>query len=252
MKQFKKITSIYLILTFLGMLLIGLGTGISVFELSTYQGADYYNHPDDPSLPDLHYTTITFEAKLAGGAPFKLDTADWNFQNGYDIQYNNALMDKVLIKLTAPKDFYDIYLHSVGEQSNNHYCLECDSSTFQELQFMLQLIKEGYIPESKPAVTCTLIMSEEQAKQFQLNEERNRANQLKESMQEEIRAIEQNYENTLAEVQQEYSQQTDILIQQHAEELEQLQQQYDNQLELKDEELAALQEQLESIRNSLQ
>ncbi len=58
----RKAMRIYLILTLVGVILVGLGCGISVFEMSTYQTADYSAADADASLPAIEMSTKTLEA----------------------------------------------------------------------------------------------------------------------------------------------------------------------------------------------
>ena len=161
-------TTLYIWLTIIGIVLIGLGCGISVFELSEYKIANYRAIPMDTSLPQVEKQTITLEASYQNGEQFKLDSNDWHISS-YDIQYDNSLKDKVIIEVTAPKDLYHAYLIT---QNENHYYLQLNEDITGALRFVLQMAKEGYIPENPPPVTLTLTMSEAQAKNFKLNEER--------------------------------------------------------------------------------
>ena len=90
MKLFKKTFSLYVILSILGIVCIGLGCGIAVFELSEYKTADYRSVSSDDSLPQLKSEVITLEAPLTGSEPFKLDATHWNTK-GYDIQYDTRV-----------------------------------------------------------------------------------------------------------------------------------------------------------------
>ena len=136
MKLFKKTFSLYVILSILGIVCIGLGCGIAVFELSEYKTADYRSVSSDASIPQLKSEVITLEAPLTGSEPFKLDATHWNTK-GYDIQYDNTLTDKVIIEVTAPEDIYNISLHRPDMQMNNYYYLDCTANEFSLMRFYL-------------------------------------------------------------------------------------------------------------------
>ncbi len=70
----KKSSQIYLALTLIGVILIGLGCGISIFEISNYKTADYRTNFSDAALPMVEMTTETLEAPLSGSGQFKLIT----------------------------------------------------------------------------------------------------------------------------------------------------------------------------------
>lgn len=171
-KRYKTSTALYLWLTIIGVVLIGLGCGISVFEFGEYKMANYRAMPTDPNLPPLEMQTTTLEAAYETGAQFKLDTTDW-FVGSYDVQYDNSLKDKVIIEVNAPKELYDIYLITQGE---NHYYLNCTVNAFDAFYHTLDLAKERYILKDIPPVTLKLTMNEAQAKNFKLNDTRNALN----------------------------------------------------------------------------
>ena len=167
-RKYKTSTALYILLTIVGVLLIGLGGAISVFELGEYKMANYRALPADPDLPPIEMQTTTLEASYEKGAQFKLDSTDW-FVGSYDIQHDNSLKDKVIIDVIAPKELYDVYLITQGE---NHYYLNCSVDAFNAFYRTLDLAKENYILEDIPPVTLKLTMNEAQAKNFKLNEER--------------------------------------------------------------------------------
>lgn len=254
----KKRTTIYLSLTVAGMILIGLGCGISVFELSNYKTADYY-YDSSENLPAIEMTTTTLEAPLAGSEPFQLDAMDWNFTGGYDIQYNKDLTDKVIIEVTAPKDLYQIAL---SQQGSNSYYLACELRELEALRLTLQVAKEQYLIERLPKVHCTIYMNEAQASQFRLNQQRDRANALEEAYQiqiedtqqqysQQLETQQQDYEEQLTQQQETHDQQVQQMEQQHQEQLQQMEQQYQEQLQQKDEQIGQLQQQLDNVRSSL-
>ncbi|MGM9526028.1 MAG: hypothetical protein ACI3U1_07130 [Peptococcaceae bacterium] len=243
----KKRTTIYLSLTVAGMILIGLGCGISVFELSNYKTADYYYVSSD-HLPAIEMTTTTLEAPLSGSEPFQLDAMDWNFTGGYDIQYNNDLTDKVIIEVTAPKDLYQIAL---SQQGSNSYYLSCELRELEALRLTLQVAKEQYLIERLPKVHCTIYMSEAQAKQFQLNGMRDRIDSLEETYQMQIEDTQQQYSQQLETQQQDYEERLTQQQETHDQQVQQMEQQYQEQLQQKDEQIEQLQQQLDNVRSSL-
>ncbi len=261
MKLFKKTFRIYVILTILGMICIGLGCGIAIFEMSNYQVADYHTSQPDPNLPQLKTSTIKLEAKLdSPNEPFFLDATDWYFDGGYDIQYDNNLKDKVLIDVTAPEELYLVTLEKVD---SNYYYLHCKPDEFQMIRSTLALAKEGYIPENYPLAKVTLTMSEAQAKNFELNHLRNEREALEQNHQEEIYAVQNDYQQQISDLHEDHQQQMNDLNQQHSEQIqdlqeehqnqiESLQQEHQDQLEQKDEQIENLQNQLNEARSALQ
>ena len=169
----RKAMRIYLILTLVGVILVGLGCGISVFEMSTYQTADYSAADADASLPAIEMSTKTLEAPLSGNSQFKLDYYRWN-DSKYEVEIDNSLQDKVLIQVTGPKDLYNYYLNQEG---TNYYNLYFESRPFESFHFFLKTAKEGYFVSNPPPIQVTLRMNEAQAKNFKLNEERELAGQ---------------------------------------------------------------------------
>lgn len=254
----KKGTKLFLSLTVAGMILIGLGCGIAVFELSNYKTLDYYYGVSD-DLPAIEMTTTTLEAPLAGSEPFQLDATDWNFTGGYDVQYDNSLTDKIIIEVTAPKDLYQIALEHLD---GNSYYLSCELRELKVLHLSLQMAKEQYLIERLPKVHCTIYMSEAQASQFRLNGMRDRIDSLEETYQMQIKDTQQqyhqqletqqqDYEDRLTQQQETYDQQIQQMEEQHQEQVNQLEQQYQQQLHEKDQQIEQLQQQLDHVRTSL-
>lgn len=262
MKLFKKTYRLYFILTILGIVCIGLGCGIAVFELSEYKTADYRSVSSDASLPQLKSEVITLEAPLTGSEPFKLDTTHWNTK-GYDIQYDNSLTDKVIIEVTAPEDIYHVALHRPDMQMNNYYYLECTANEFSLMRLSLALAKQGYIPYNYPPAEVKLIMSEAQAKNFQLNEMQDTIRAMEDTHYAEVQAYQEQHNKQITELteqneqhiqnlQNQYDEQIAMMNEQHEEQLETIRQQYEDQLMQKDEEIENLNQQLNNVRNSLQ
>ena len=262
MKLFKKTYRLYFILTILGIVCIGLGCGIAVFELSEYKTADYRSVSSDTSIPQLKSEVITLEAPLTGSEPFKLDATHWNTK-GYDIQYDNSLTDKVMIEVTAPEDIYNISLHKPDMQMNNYYYLECTANEFSLMRLSLTLAKQGYIPYNYPPAEVKLIMSEAQAKNFKLNEMRDTIRAMEDTHYAEVQAYQEQHNKQITELteqneqhiqnlQNQYDEQIAMMNEQHEEQLETIRQQYEDQLIQKDEEIENLNQQLNNVRNSLQ
>lgn len=259
-KKFSSLFSVnsYLLLTILGVICIGLGGGISLFEISEYKMANYQAVPADSSLPQLKMKTTTLEAYDETGAPIKLDATDWCLER-CEIQYDNTLDDKIIIEVTAPEDLYTVELIKQGP---NYYMLHCMPEELRSFRFSLNLAKKGYILESYPLATMTLTMSETQAKQFQLNEEQFKTRQEEQTLQEkydsELQDLQQQYEEKINDLEDANAQQMQNMEQEYDSHLEELQnsfenerQQYEQQLDEKEEEIFALQQQLEDVRNSL-
>ena len=249
MKLFKKTFSLYVILTILGVVCIGLGCGISVFELSEYKIADYRSVSTDAGQPQLKTVVITLEAPLSGSEPFKLDATHWNM-GGFDIQYDNTLTDKVIIEVTVPENVYNISLYQQDTTKQNYYYLECDPDEFGLMRLSLDLAKQGYIPNNYPAAQVKLIMSEAQAKNFKLNEMRDTIDAMQQSHfeevqaqqdqhHEELQALTEQNEQQLQSMQEQFNEQIQTLNNQHEEQLETIREQYEMQLQQKDETIAA-------------
>lgn len=242
---------LYIWLTIIGIVLIGIGCGISVFEFSEYKTANYRAVPVDPNLPQLETETFVFEASHEKDQQFKLDANLWDFHS-YDIQYDNTLGDKVIIKAVAPKDLYDVYL---SQFSGNHYRINCAADVFQSLRLALTLTKDGYMSFTTPPLKLTLTMSEAQAKNFKLNEElyrtqdletdyQQRLSQVRESYQQQLSDQREVYQQQIADQQEEYQQQMDNIIQQYDQQLEENREHYEARI-------AELEAQLDNVRNSL-
>lgn len=254
----RKAMRIYLILTLVGVILVGLGCGISVFEMSTYQTADYSAADADTSLPAIEMSTKTLEAPLSGSSQFKLDYYRWN-DSKYEVEIDNSLQDKVLIQVSGPKDLYNYYLNQEG---TNYYNLYFESRPFESFHFFLKTAKEGYFVSNPPPIQVTLRMNEAQAKNFKLNEERDRVNEISTDYQERISSIEEQYQETLTsleeeqqvqqqELQDSYEAQLDELRQQYEEALAQKDAELENQQQQYEEKITSLQQQIETIRDSL-
>ncbi len=265
---FKKTTSLYLIATILGIVCIGLGCGISVFELSEYKIADYRAIPADPAIPQLETQTITLEAPLDGNGSFQLDATDWYLDGGYDIQYDNELTDTIILEVTAPKELYNISL-SAQNKGENYYFLHCAPDELSLFRFALALAKDGYIPENYPPVKLKLTMSEKNAKGFQLNERRyaeqelheqineiqqqyhNQLNTQQQEYNEQLNTQRQDYEQQLNDRQQEYNDNLNRIQEEYNQNLNNMQQEYQNQLDEKESEISLLQQQLNEAKNAL-
>lgn len=237
---------LYIWLTIIGIILIGLGCGISVFELSQYKTANYRALPVDPALPPVELYTTTLEAAYEKDAQFKLDAADWNFSK-IEIQCNNSLTDKVLMEITAPKDLYNIYL---TKSSANHYFLHCDEDMFEAFHYTLELAKDNWVPEYLPPVTVKLIMNEAQAKQFQLNEERYKAQDTEQQYREQLNKVRNEYNEQLNAARSEYTEALNTQRTEYTEQLNQLQEELTQMQEQQGEQISDLQqEHAEQIRS---
>ncbi|MBR2008597.1 MAG: hypothetical protein IJ936_00575 [Peptococcaceae bacterium] len=225
-RKYKTSTTLYILLTIFGVVLIGLGGAISVFELGEYKMANYRALPADPDLPPIEMQTTTLEANYEKGAQFKLDSTDW-FVESYDIQYDNNLKDKVIIDVTAPKELYDVYLITQGE---NHYYLNCSVDAFNAFYRTLDLAKENYILEDIPPVTLKLTMSEAQAKNFKLNEERYKDQEARQSYNEQLNTVLTEYNEQLDAARNEYNERLTERQNEYDEQLTNLRTQYDEQI----------------------
>ena len=251
MKLFKKTFSIYVLLTILGVVCIGLGCAISTFELSNYKIAYYSSISADASQPQLKSEVVTLEAPLSGSEPFQLDAPHWNAR-GFDIQYDNTLTDKVLIEVSAPEDIYSIALHQADMAQKNYYHLECDPDEFALMRLALNLAKQGYIANNYPPAEVKLIMSEAQAKNFKLNEMQSKIDALEQHYYSEIETQQEQYNHQLSDVHTQFNEQIAMMNEQHEEELASIRQQYVDQLMQKNVEIENLHQQLNEVRNSLQ
>ncbi len=226
-RLFKTSTSLYILLTLIGVVLIGIGCGVSVFEFSEYKMANYRAIPMDPNLPPMEMQTITLEASYEKGKQFKLDTTDWYFSGSYDIQYDNSLNDKVIIEVNAPKELYDVYLITQGE---NHYYLNCNVDVFRAFYLALEIAKDGYILEDISPATLKLTMSEAQAKKFKLNEERYKQQEAQQSYNERLNEARNEYNEQLNQARSEYTEQLNETRNEYNEQLNNLRNQYDEQI----------------------
>ena len=231
-RKYKTSTTLYILLTIFGVVLIGLGGAISVFELGEYKMANYRALPADPDLPPIEMQTTTLEANYEKGAQFKLDSTDW-FVESYDIQYDNNLKDKVIIDVTAPKELYDVYLITQGE---NHYYLNCSVDAFNAFYRTLDLAKENYILEDIPPVTLKLTMSEAQAKNFKLNEERYKNQEARQSYNEQLNEARTEYTEQLNQARTEYTEQLNQTRNEYNEQLNNQRNEYTAQIEQMQEE----------------
>ena len=231
-RKYKTSTTLYILLTIVGVVLIGLGGAISVFELGEYKMANYRALPADPDLPPMEMQTTTLEAAYEKGAQFKLDSTDW-FVGSYDIQYDNNLKDKVIIDVTAPKELYDVYLITQGE---NHYYLNCSVDAFNAFYRTLDLAKENYILEDIPPVTLKLTMSEAQAKNFKLNEERYKNQEARQSYNEQLNEARTEYTEQLNQARTEYTEQLNQTRNEYNEQLNNQRNEYTAQIEQMQEE----------------
>ena len=231
-RKYKTSTTLYILLTIVGVLLIGLGGAISVFELGEYKMANYRALPADPDLPPIEMQTTTLEANYEKGAQFKLDSTDW-FVESYDIQYDNNLKDKVIIDVIAPKELYDVYLITQGE---NHYYLNCSVDAFNAFYRTLDLAKENYILEDIPPVTLKLTMSEAQAKNFKLNEERYKNQEARQSYNEQLNEARTEYTEQLNQARTEYTEQLNQTRNEYNEQLNNQRNEYTAQIEQMQEE----------------
>ena len=232
-RKYKTSTTLYILLTIVGVFLIGLGGAISVFELSEYKMANYRALPADPDLPPIEMQTTTLEATYEKGAQFKLDAADWYISGNYDIQYDNNLKDKVRIEVNAPKGMYDVYLITQGE---NHYYLDFREDVFEIFYHALTMAKDGYILESPPRVSMTLTMSEAQAKNFKLNEERYKNQEARQSYNEQLNEARTEYTEQLNQARTEYTEQLNQTRNEYNEQLNNQRNEYTAQIEQMQEE----------------
>ena len=231
-RWFKSSATLYIWLTVIGVVLIGAGCGISVFELSEYKTANYRALPLDPALPQVEMQTTTLEASYEKGEQFKLDIDQWNI-TGYDIQYDNSLKDKVIIEVTAPKELYNVYLTTDTE---NHYYLHCEEDIFGVFRYTLDLAKDSFIPEYLPPVTLKLTMSEAQAKNFKLNEELYKAQEAANDYREELNIARTEYNEQLNQARTEYTEQLNQTRNEYNEQLNNQRNEYTAQIEQMQEE----------------
>lgn len=245
----KKQTQIYLALTLLGVILIGLGCGISVFEISNYKMADYNTDTITADLPPLEMETQTLEASLTGNEQFKLDVHNWWMLNGHELQYDNSLKDKVLVQISYPKNLYHFYLNHPTTSNVNYYTLSAQSDDLAMFRLLLKTAKDGYIISDMPPIKLTLIMSEAQAKNFKLNEEQEKSEAAEQAEYEQDAINDLN--NQIEQQSNDYQQQITDLQEQYQTDLNTIREEYEDQLLQKDEEINQLQQQLDDVRNSL-
>ena len=231
-RRFKTSAGLYILLTIIGVVLIGLGGAISVFEFGEYKMANYRALPADPDLPPMEMQTTTLEASYEKGAQFKLDSTDW-FVGSYDIQHDNSLKDKVIIDVIAPKELYDVYLITQGE---NHYYLNCSVDAFNAFYRTLDLAKENYILKDIPPVTLKLTMNEAQAKNFKLNEERYKDQEARLSYNEQLNEARTEYNEQLNQARTEYTEQLNQTRNEYNEQLNNQRNEYTAQIEQMQEE----------------
>ena len=254
---------LYIWLTIIGIVLIGMGCGISLFELGTYKVANYRTLPVDSTLPAVEQYTTTLEAAYNKDAQFKLDADPW-YIGSYDIQYDNTLKNKVIIEVTAPKELYQI---SLIPQAENHYYLQVYENFSGVIGFFLDMAKDGYILENTPPISLKLTMNEAQAKTFKLNEERYKAQAATQDYREQLNEVRNEYNEQLSQTRNEYTEQLNeqrneytAQINQMQEEyndrLQELQRSYETQMEETREEyehrIAELERQLDDARTALQ
>lgn len=255
----KKSTQIYLALTLIGVILIGLGSGITVFEISNYKTADYTAATLDPNLPPLETNTETLEVSLQGNDPFQLNTYGWIYDTNHDVRIDNTLENKVLIEVTQPKDLYNLHL---SYEDKNTYTLYGESRDLDMFRLILQTAKEGYLIHNLPDLHITLVMNDAQAQKFTLNKERDRTAAIEENYRDEISSIQENHQDELSNLHERYQNEMDTLRENYENQLEDIRQNYENQLENlrgtqeqqleeKQNQIEQLQQQLEDIRSSL-
>jgi vacuolar-type H+-ATPase subunit I/STV1 len=235
----KNLTKIYITLALLGAILIGLGCGISIFEISTFKTADYHNDAIASSLPPLEYTTQTLEVTLTGDTPFQLDNY-WDVT--FTIQVDDTLQDKVLLQIESAGGCTDFYL---DQRDTNYYVLSFLSNDLEKFRLALQLAKEGYILQDLPPAKVTILMNQKQADQFQLNERSNQTQTIETSYQESLDEMEDVYQERINALEEQKQDELDAKQTEYDSQLEQMQQDYDAQLQAKDDEIADLQQQLE-------
>lgn len=249
----KKQNKLYLSLILLGVILIGLGCGVSVFELSGYKMIHYDTDSIAAELPPLELESQSLEAPLTDSTQFKLDANEWLLRSGFDIQYDNTLQDKVLLQLEYPKELYHIELLHPTDEHSNYYVLNTRTDEFAAFRLALAACKDGYIIDDMPGIKLTLVMNEAQAKNFKLNEEQEKADAAEEATYEQgvIESVQEEYELRITEIQEQY--QSDLTNQQenYDAQLEETQANYEEALQQKNEEIAQLQQQLDDVRNSL-
>lgn len=244
----KKPTQIYLAIVIIGIILIGMGSGISVFEISNYKTADYTATNLDPNLPPLETNVETLEVTLQGKDPFQLNTYGWIYDTNYDVEVDNTLQDKVLIEVTQPKDLYHLYL---SQDEKNMYTLYGESQDLNMFRLMLQSAKEGYLISNLPDLHIKLIMNEAQAQKFTLNEERNRTEAIRDDYRDEMDSMRDDYQNQISEIQDQHQSEMDSLRESYENQLEDLRLNYEEQITDRQEQIEQLQQQLEDIRSSL-
>ncbi|MBQ5863168.1 MAG: hypothetical protein IIW67_05600 [Peptococcaceae bacterium] len=243
---------LYIWLTIIGMVLIGMGCGISLFELSTYKVANYRALPMDSALPAVEQYTTTLEASYDEDSQFKLDADRW-YIGSYDIQYDNTLKDKVIIEVTAPKELYQI---SLIPQAENYYNLQVYENFSGVIGFFLDMAKDGYILENTPPISLKLTMNEAQAKTFKLNEERYEAQDAVNDYREQLNQVRTEYNDQLNRQRIEYTDELNRLREEHMAQLNDLRAEYDILLENQqiqyEDRIAELERQLDDARTALQ
>ena len=219
----KKLLSILLV----GVLLMGIGSAVCVFEFSDYT---YGNDPK--SILPYSTTTLTVRTPNDSGTIY-LDSYNYNINEQVSVAVDDSLSDQTLrLDIYGPSDILRYHV----SPTDNSLRLYDEVDPFKALSVILDCMKHKQFFNLNGDYTVTVYASTETAKRLvigadpALAERRNQMVQLQEDYEENISELSRGYEEQLNNVRSNYEEQLKIQRESYEERLKIQQDDYEEQL----------------------
>lgn len=242
----KKLLSMLLI----GVILIGVGTGVSIFEFSSYR---LEQQPTGKMFTPT--TTVLTHALPNTEGPIYFANFHYHY-NQYQatIAIDDSLQNEVRVEVTGPSQIYK-YALSNYNQNSLYFYYEIDP--FKGIAAFLEAAKDKvfFNFDSAPTISLVIYANEADSKRLVIGEdpaiaqERNTLDEMEENYRTELDNLRSTYESSLAEMQANFESQLDNRSAQQDE----LQTNYESQIsELRENYEEQLRQQKENYEEQIQ
>lgn len=211
----------WLSMMLIGVLLLGIGSGVAIVEMSHYTFGDYTSKET--------FTAVTV-VDLSAGYPVVFENNGY----AYEVVIDSTLGDQARIEYPT-YNFLTINLYNSGE---NHLYLSTNSNSFGIFGIILDELKEGRVFSfSSTDVKVKLYLNETYAKSLSRYSDRDHQEQSEE------------YQQQMDQQSEEYQQQINQQAEEYQQQIDEQAEQYQQQIDALQQELEQLQQKLDELNN---
>lgn len=254
-----KRTHIYGIILLAGCLCIGLGSGVTALEFSSFTSVNYDYNDTTNNFPLLETEKKEITVPLNQGQPISFDS----YWSDITVEIDNNLGNEAIIESNIPSDLYRFWWERYDTKPNgNAFFIHVESDPFRSSKLFFQLLKEDYVITGMPDPKFVIRVNETYAATFTTHHgyypEGYEASR---RYEEERSNLQEHYEEQINELQNRYEEQINISNEQmdalhidYEERIQQLHTDYEDRLEQErsdyESRIDDLQEQINNLRNS--